>query len=181
MDRLKELAYLGANDPQPQSQLDSLAEEVNGIKRSLVDLANTRDAEDRYVFGGTRSGAPPYREEGSRDPVEAAKVLLAAKANPNAKAPDGSTVLHQAVRNQQVVMIRTLVEAGASLDAVNKDKLTPLGLATTMKGDPPARGKKDSKEQTIAVLRELMHLGPDDPVPGLPADKKDSPAEAPAR
>lgn len=60
MDRLKELAYLGANDPQPQSQLDSLAEEVNGIKRSLVDLANTRDAEDRYVFGGTRSGAPPY-------------------------------------------------------------------------------------------------------------------------
>jgi len=131
--------------------------------------------------GYTRSGAPPYREEGSRDPVEAAKVLLAAKANPNAKAPDGSTVLHQAVRNQQVVMIRTLVEAGASLDAVNKDKLTPLGLATTMKGDPPARGKKDSKEQTIAVLRELMHLGPDDPVPGLPADKKDSPAEAPAR
>ena len=131
--------------------------------------------------GYTRSGAPPYREEGSRDPVEAAKVLLAAKANPNAKAPDGSTVLHQAVRNQQVVMIRTLVEAGASLDAVNKDKLTPLGLATTMKGDPPARGKKDSKEQTIAVLRELMRLGPDDPVPGLPADKKDSPAEAPAR
>ena len=113
--------------------------------------------------------------------MASAKVLLAVKANPNAKAPDGSTVLHQAVRNQQVVMIRTLVEAGASLDAVNKDKLTPLGLATTMKGDPPARGKKDSKEQTIAVLRELMHLGPDDPVPGLPADKKDSPAEAPAR
>jgi len=128
--------------------------------------------------GYTRSGAPPYREEGSRDPVEAAKVLLAAKANPNAKAPDGSTVLHQAVRNQQVAMIRTLVEAGASLDAVNKDKLTPLGLATTMKGDPPARGKKDSKEQTIAVLRELMHLGPDDPVPGLPAEKKDAPVEA---
>lgn len=60
MDRLKELAYEGANDPQPQSQLDSLAEEVNGLKRALVDLANTRDADDRFVFGGTRSGAPPY-------------------------------------------------------------------------------------------------------------------------
>ncbi|MFM2124794.1 MAG: hypothetical protein RL328_1245 [Acidobacteriota bacterium] len=128
--------------------------------------------------GYTRSGAPPYREEGSRDPVEAAKVLLSAKANPNAKEPDGSTVLHQAVRNQQVAMIRALVAAGASLDAVNNDKLTPLALATTMKGDPPARGKKDSKEQTIAVLRELMHLGPDDAVPGLPAEKKDAPVEA---
>ena len=60
MDRLKELAYEGANDPQPQSQLDSLAEEVNGLKRALVDLANTRDASDRYVFGGINSGVPPY-------------------------------------------------------------------------------------------------------------------------
>ena len=122
--------------------------------------------------GYTRSGAPPYREEGSRDPVEAAKVLLAAKANPNAKAPDGSTPLHQAVRAQKVDMIKALVEAGAKLDAENKDKLTPLGLATTMKGDPPARGKKDTKEQVVAALRELMKLGPDDPVPGLPADKQ---------
>ena len=50
-------------------------------------------------------------------------------------------------RDKDWPMIRALVAAGASLDAVNKDKLTPLALATTMKGDPPARGKKDSKEQ----------------------------------
>lgn len=60
MDRLKEIAFRGANDPQPAAVLETLAEEVAGIKRSLVDLANMRDAEDRYVFGGGRSGELPY-------------------------------------------------------------------------------------------------------------------------
>ena len=60
MDRLKEIAFRGANDPQPQAVLETLAEEVAGIKRSLVDLANMRDADDRYVFGGARSGEIPY-------------------------------------------------------------------------------------------------------------------------
>lgn len=59
-DRLKELAFQSAQDPIAQSQLDSIAEEVGGIKRSLVDLANARDAADRYVFGGINSGMPPY-------------------------------------------------------------------------------------------------------------------------
>jgi len=60
MDRLKEIAFRGASDPQPQAVLETLAEEVAGIKRSLVDLANMRDADDRYVFGGARSGEIPY-------------------------------------------------------------------------------------------------------------------------
>ena len=77
MDRLKELAFEGANDPQPQSQLDSIAEEVNGVKRALVDLANTRDADNRYVFGGSRSGAPPYelKNDGTVDYVGATTPL----------------------------------------------------------------------------------------------------------
>jgi len=60
MDRLKELAFQGANDPLPEEQRLALAEEVSAIKRGLVDLANTRDADDRYVFAGTQSGTPPY-------------------------------------------------------------------------------------------------------------------------
>lgn len=60
MDRLKEIAFRGANDPQAPAVLETMAEEVAGIKRSLVDLANMRDADDRYVFGGARSGEMPY-------------------------------------------------------------------------------------------------------------------------
>ena len=134
--------------------------------------------------GYTRNGPPPFRETGSRDPVEAVKILLAAGANPNAKTPDGSTPLHQAVQAKQVAMIRTLAAAGASLDAVNKDNKTPLLLAEAVPKDPPKdtgapvvdRGKIDSREDIIAALRELMHLGPNDPAPQPPVQ----PAPAPA-
>ncbi len=135
--------------------------------------------------GFTRIGPPEFREPGNRDPLEAIKLLLAAGADPNAKAPDGSTPLHLAVQELQVPIIRTLVAAGAKLDAVNKDNLTPLLLAEKpKKPDPLDMGDQDvykpkhnSKEEVIASLRELMHLGPNDPAPQpppLPAtDKKD--------
>src|SRR5665213_3113519 len=128
--------------------------------------------------GFTRLGPPPFREEGSRDLIEALQVLLAAGANPNAKAPDGTTPLHQAVQLQQVGLIRALAAAGASLNAVNKDNLIPLAAAEKLKDMPPAEfslslgmdadayhPKRDSRAEVIAALRELMHLGPNDTVP----------------
>jgi ankyrin repeat protein len=134
--------------------------------------------------GYTRNGPPPFREPGSREPLEAAKILLAVGANPNAKAPDGSTPLHQAVQAQQVEMIRALAAAGGSLSAVNKDNLTPLLLAEKMLKDAAGKAapvstqgtgapvanqrKRDSLEDVVAALRDLMHLGPNDPAPQPP-------------
>ena len=133
--------------------------------------------------GFNRPGPPPFREPGSRDPLEALKLLLAAGADPNVKAPDGSTPLHQAVQEQQVAFIRALVAAGGKLDAVNKDNLTPLLLAEAPKKPNPNdmgmdqdayKPKHDSKEEVIAALRELMHLGPNDPAPQPPPAPKAS-------
>jgi len=135
--------------------------------------------------GFTRIGPPVFREPGNRDPLEAIKLLLAAGADPNVKAADGSTPLHQAVQEEHVGMIRALAAAGAKLDAVNKDNLTPLLLAEAPKKPNPAdmgdldvyKPKRNSKEEVVAALRELMHLGPNDPAPQPPplpkeADKK---------
>jgi len=134
--------------------------------------------------GFDRLGPPPFREESNREPLDAIKVLLEAGADPNAKDPTGATLLHQAVAARQVAVIRELVAKGAKLDAVNKDNLTPLLLAEKPEPPPPPgnnqdpnmyRRKRDSREEVIAVLRELMKLGPNDPAPvppPLPADQQ---------
>jgi ankyrin repeat protein len=127
--------------------------------------------------GFERLGPPPFREEANREPLEAIKVLLAAGADANAKDPAGASMLHQAVTARQIAIIRELVAKGAKLDAVNKDNLTPLLLAEKPEPPPPPgnnndpntyRRKRDSREDVIAALRELMKLGPNDPAPQPP-------------
>ena len=154
----------------------------------MMTMTGGRGASFAAGPGFDRIGAPPFREKATRDPLEATKVLLAAGANPNAKSPDGSTLLHQAVTARQVPIIKELVAAGAKLDAVNKENLTPLLLAekpepvrsaaAAMQQDPGVyKPHRDSREDVIAALRELMKLGKDDPAPQPPplpdADKKE--------
>ena len=104
----------------------------------MVALVGGRGA----AFGGG-PGLQPHRpaavsRAANRAPLNAVKTLLAAGADPNAKAPDGSTPLHQAVTRGRCRSIRALVAGGAKLDAVNKDNLTPLQLAE--KPEAAARG-----------------------------------------
>jgi len=127
--------------------------------------------------GFERLIGPPFREPSSRDPGDALKVLLDAGANPNAKTADGTTLLHQAVTARRTDMIRSLVAAGAKLGAVNKDNLTPLLLAEKPEPPPPPgnnndsrawKPRRDSRDEVISTLRELMHLGANDPAPVPP-------------
>jgi len=97
-----------------------------------------------------------------------------------------------AMAARQVGIIRALVGAGANLDAVNRQNLTPLLLAEKPEPPPPPgnntdsrawKPKQDSRVDVIATLRELMHLGPNDPAPVPPAlpvpPKPDSTPEDP--
>jgi uncharacterized protein len=153
-------------------------------------MASIKGGQGAPIAGGpgfTRIGPPVFREPGTRDPLQALNLLLAAGADPNAKAGDGSTPLHQAVQEEHVGMIRALAAAGGKLDAVNKDNLTPLLLAEKPKTPNPNdmgdldiyKPKRNTKEEIVAALRDLMHLGPNDPTPQpppLPAADKDKKA-----
>jgi uncharacterized protein len=154
-----------------------------GKTAAMMSMSGGRGASFAAGPGFDRIGPPPFREPGDRDPVAALKVLLQAGADPNAKTPDGTTMLHQAVTVRRTDAIRALVEKGAKLDAVNKDNMTPLLLAE--KPDPPLtaaqmqqdpgvyRPRRDKREDVIATLRELMHLSADEPAPQPPPLPKD--------
>jgi cytohesin len=157
----------------------------------IVSINGGRGAAFAAGPGFERLGPPPFREASNREPADAVKALLAAGANPNVKTADGSTPLHQAVTTRQVPIVRALVTAGAKLDATNKDNLTPLLLAEKPEPPPPPgnntdsrvfRPKRNTREEVIAALRELMGLGPNDPAPVPPPvanpEKKDGEKKA---
>jgi ankyrin repeat protein len=112
--------------------------------------------------GFVRKGDPPFREPSNREPAAAIQVLLEAGANPNAVAPNGDPVLHQAVATRDLAVLRNLIDGGASLTAKNKDGLTALEVAEKLKPDDPnaspfgpqRKGGNATPEEVVALLRE---------------------------
>jgi len=119
-----------------------------------------------------RDGAAPFREAGSRKPEEAFALLIGAGANPNAKGPDGNTLLHQAARTGNLEMIKALAAAKVDFNQKNADGFTALDVAEGKRaanapagragGPPPGmrRSSGASQQDVAKLLRELMGLPP---------------------
>jgi ankyrin repeat protein len=178
-----------------------------GRTASMVTMTGGRAPQMTGGPGYIRSGTVPYREPGSRKPEDAFAVLIKAGANPNAKAPDGSTLLHQAVQAGNLNMIRALAEAKVDFTQTNRDGLTaldvaegkqpagaPAGRAGRAAGPPPAGGARGrggrggtSRQEVAKLLRELMGLPPApaaapgappaEPAPAEPAAGEPEPAD----
>jgi hypothetical protein len=159
-----------------------------GRTAAMVTMTGGRGPAMTGGPGYIRDGAAPYREPGSRKPEEAFALLLASGADPNAKGPDGNSLLHQAARAGNVEMIRALATAHVDFTQKNNDNFTALDVAEGKQpprapGQPPAaappaggsrRGGRGASQQDVAkLLRELMGLPP---APAAPAPSAPPPA-----
>ena len=90
--------------------------------------------------GYIRDGAAPYREPGSRKPEDAFALLLEAGANPNAKGPDGATLLHQAAQAGNLEMIRAL--ADAKVDFTRRTTTASPRSTSPKASSPPERAAR---------------------------------------
>ncbi|MFO7976017.1 MAG: flagellar hook-associated protein FlgL [Candidatus Hydrogenedentota bacterium] len=63
-NRAWELTVQGSNGTYSQTQLDNIALEIDQILEGIFNTAN-HETNDRYIFSGTRTSAPPY--EATRD------------------------------------------------------------------------------------------------------------------
>jgi ankyrin repeat protein len=161
-----------------------------GRTAAMVTMSGGRGPQMTGGPGYIRSGAVPYREPGSRKPEDAFVLLIKSGANPNAKGPDGTPLLHQAVQAGNVEMIRALADAEVDFTQTNNAGLTALDVAEGKQpagaaarggrgpgGPPPPAagggrgrgGRGGAARQDVAkLLRELMGLPPA-PVPEAPA------------
>jgi ankyrin repeat protein len=163
-----------------------------GRTAALVSMTGGRGPQMTGGPGYIREGPAPYREPGSRKPEEALALLLASGANPNAKGPDGVTLLHQAAQIGNLEMIRLLADARVDFNQTNADGFTALDVAEGKKPSgtgaagrgapppdgPPRRGRGAPPQEVAKLLRELMGL-PAAPVePAPPAGASDAAANS---
>ncbi|HET9941870.1 MAG TPA: ankyrin repeat domain-containing protein [Terriglobia bacterium] len=167
-----------------------------GRTATMVTMTGGRGPQMTGGPGYIRSGTVPYREPGSRKPEDAFAVLVEGGANPNAKAPDGNSLLHMAAQANNLEMIKALAKAGVKFDQTNNNGLTALDVVEGRQpaGGAPARGSRagapppapggrgrgargGATPQDVAkLLRELMGLPPAPPS-AVPAT---APAAVPA-
>ncbi len=60
LHRVRELTLQGMNATQTNESRAAIAQEIRLLGDSLLDSANTRDANGEYLFAGTRSGSTPF-------------------------------------------------------------------------------------------------------------------------
>lgn len=166
-----------------------------GRTAAMVSVTGGRGPQMTGGPGYIRSGPVPYREPGSRKPEDALALLLKAGANPNAKGPDGSTLLHQVAQAGNVTMLRALADAKVDFLQTNRDGLTALDVvegrrpagAAAAAGPrgaaPPAGGARGrggrggaARYEVAALLRQYMGL----PAPAPAAPISDAPAAEPS-
>jgi flagellar hook-associated protein 3 FlgL len=64
---LKEKLVAAGSDAYSDADRNALGKEIEGIRQNLLDLANSRDGNGRYIFGGFQTAKPPYLEDGTYD------------------------------------------------------------------------------------------------------------------
>ncbi len=65
LQRARELAIQANNATQTNETRAGAGAELQGILEGLLSAANTRDANNEYIFGGYRTNAPPFVQTGS--------------------------------------------------------------------------------------------------------------------
>ena len=170
-----------------------------GRTPAMVAMTGGRGPQMTGGPGYIRSGTIPYREPGSRKAEDAFVLLIKSGANPNAKTPDGATLLHQAAQAGNLNMIRALADAKVDFTQTNRDGLTALdvaegrqpagptatGRAARAGGPPPGGGRGrggrggTSREEVAQLLRELMGLPPAAPSATPPPPPAGTPAATP--
>lgn len=62
---LKEKLVAAASDTYSEEDRRALGKEIEGIRKNMLDLANNRDGNGRYIFGGFKTDTPPYDDAGA--------------------------------------------------------------------------------------------------------------------
>ena len=122
-----------------------------------VDLPNIFGHTPLMAACGAGRGNNPTRggHQTEEQAIEAAKLLLKAGADVNARTRDGDTAVHGAAIRGWSGLIEVLAAAGANLDLADKDGMTPIDYAMGRYRPRYLENKPTPWPQAADTLRRL--------------------------
>jgi len=64
-ENLSQKIVAGGNGSYSDADRQALATELQGIRDNLLDLANSKNGDGRYIFAGYKTGSAPFQKDGS--------------------------------------------------------------------------------------------------------------------
>jgi ankyrin repeat protein len=127
---------------------------------ALVDLPNVFGHTPLMAACGSGRGNNPTRggHQTEEQAIEAARLLLAAGANDNARTHEGDGAVHGAAFHGWGKLIEVLAAAGANLDFTDKDGMTPIDYAMGRYRPRYLENKPTPYPQAAETLRKLGAL-----------------------
>ncbi|MGA0587156.1 ankyrin repeat domain-containing protein [Dyella sp. KRB-257] len=149
-------------DQRPALLLAALLPDTR-LLRALI----ARGADLNHSAGGLTALLAATRDS-LQGRAEAVMTLISNGANPRVTDAEGNTALHGAVLSDEPVVAAMLLDAGADLNAINRDGLTPLAVACRAANWPLAkflleRGAKTQLAGAEPALVAAASLADDDP------------------
>lgn len=167
MQRLHELAVKAGNGTIGSSGRIALSYEVRGLQETVLNMANTRDANGDYIFSGFQSTTQPYTDAGGgvftyngdqgQHLIEVAPSTRVAASDPGARifgglaaAAGGKTDVFAIIAN-----FATNLEAGT----FNANTITDLNTAmTSILGARAVTGTRLNSLEDLKSLNESFSL-----------------------
>jgi uncharacterized protein len=100
-----------------------------------------------FIAASSRAADDPLVRAAAAGDTKSVTTLLAQRHDPNARAADGSTALHWAVRAEDLAAVNALLRAGAQVSTPNALGVTPAYLA--------------AESGNAAILQRLLDAGAD--------------------
>lgn len=90
LQRARELTVQGNNASQDQETREFMAKELRQIRDGMLDLANTQDSSNQFVFAGYKSDTRPFSESGEGIEYNGDSGKRELQIGPSRKVTDGN-------------------------------------------------------------------------------------------
>lgn len=152
MRRAYELAVKGSNGTADDTSREGMAAEIEGLRRRLLDVANSKGANGQYLFAGRATDAKPFTMD--NDAVtyhgDGGQVLVETEAGETVAA----NVAGESLFGDAFAALKTIEDAMRGGDATKLGEEGVAAAQTQMRRITQTRGEVGSRLQNLAAMSD---------------------------